>query len=182
MNVTDCKAAVLLHLSVCGGNCLHDFNFCSIVHGGSFVCAVKEQLAGDEDLKEYNVKSDDTNESSSGIFQSLCFWCFSEGSLLGGHLLGSLPAFSPLFDGNTWKILVASGFYFFVTLGWTYAESEEEMRVVQQGRKNTRNFLRKSSAEVAGMGSLQTDVKKQQKITSRKRKNVSVHEESEDNM
>jgi hypothetical protein len=60
------------------------------------VCAVKEQLAGDEDLKEYNVKSEDTNESSSGIFQSQCFWCFSEGSLLGGHLLGSLPAFSPL--------------------------------------------------------------------------------------
>jgi hypothetical protein len=29
---------------------------------------VKEQLAGDEDLKEYNVKSEDTNESSSGIF------------------------------------------------------------------------------------------------------------------
>ncbi|CAK9259692.1 unnamed protein product [Sphagnum jensenii] len=87
---------------------------------------VKEQLAGDEDLKEYNVKSEDTNESSSG--------------------------------------------------------SEEEMRVVQQGRKNTRNFPRKSTAEVAGMGSWQTDVKKLQKITSRKRKNVSVHEESEDNM
>jgi hypothetical protein len=79
-------------------------------------------------------------------------------------------------------ILVASGFCFFVTLGWTYAESEEEMRVVQQGRKNTRNFPRKSTAEVAGMGSLQTDVKKLQKTTSRKRKNVSVHEESEDNM
>lgn len=72
--------------------------------------------------------------------------------------------------------------FFFVTLGWTYAGSEEEMRVVQQGRKNTRNFPRKSTAEVAGMGSLQTDVKKLQKITSRKRKNVSVHEESEDNM
>jgi hypothetical protein len=65
---------------------------------------VKEQLAGDEDLKEYNVKSEDTNESSSGIFQSQCVWCFSEGSLLGGHLLCSLPAFSPLFDCNTWKI------------------------------------------------------------------------------
>lgn len=68
LNVTDCKAAVILHLSVCGGNCLHDFNCCSIVHGGPFVCAVKEQLAGDGDLKEYNVKSEDTNESSSGIF------------------------------------------------------------------------------------------------------------------
>lgn len=116
--------------------------------------------------------------------QSQCFWCFSEGSLLGGHLLCSLPAFSPLFDCNTWKIfwLPLVFFFSFVTLGWTYAGSEEEMRVVQQGRKNTRNFPRKSTAEVAGMGSLQTDVKKLQKITSRKRKNVSVHEESEDNM